>query len=92
MSESTFNLQDKVLNQARIKQYPIKINLLNKSIITGKVEGFDKFTLIMNKNGEQELIFKHAISSISPVSPIKTLLPKHTQSKNAKEDTIKEDE
>jgi host factor-I protein len=76
MSESSFNLQDKILNQARIKQYPIKINLLNKNVITGKVDGFDKFIIILNKNGEQELIFKHAISSISPVNPIKIILPK----------------
>jgi host factor-I protein len=92
MSESTFNLQDKVLNQARIKQYPIKINLLNKTVTTGKVDGFDKFTIVLNKNGEQELIFKHAISSISPVSPIKTILPKPPVYKESKEETPKENE
>jgi len=76
MSDVGFNLQDKILNQARIKQYPIKITLLNKIVITGKVDGFDKFTIILNKNGEQELIFKHSIASISPISPIKIILPK----------------
>jgi host factor-I protein len=76
MSENLINLQDKILNQARIKQFPIKIILINKTIITGKVEGFDRFTIILNKNGEQELIFKHAISSITPVSPMKTLISK----------------
>ena len=92
MSDVIFNLQDKVLNQARIKQYPIKINLMNKSVITGKVERFDRFTIILNKNGEQELIFKHAISSISPVSPIKTILPKPPKSKIEKNDSNSNDD
>ncbi|HCQ91513.1 MULTISPECIES: RNA chaperone Hfq [unclassified Clostridium] len=70
MSKSTNNLQDIFLNGARKNKVPVTIHLTNGFQIKGNVTGFDSFTVILYSDGKQMLIYKHAISTITPLRPI----------------------
>lgn len=66
MEKSTAqNIQDAFLNTARREKYSIVISLLHGATIAGRIKSFDKFSLILDVNGQESLIFKHAISSIA---------------------------
>lgn len=60
------NLQDTFLNSARKNNIRITIFLMNGYQIKGTVRGFDNYTLILNSDEKQQLIYKHAISTIIP--------------------------
>lgn len=60
------NLQDFFLNQIRKDGVPVTIFLLNGYQIKGNVKGFDNFTVVMDSDNKQQLIYKHAISTIIP--------------------------
>lgn len=61
------NLQDSFLNKVRSEKRSIVIYLLNGFQVRGKVWRFDNFTVIMESEGKQQLIYKHAISTIAPL-------------------------
>ncbi|MBQ5310892.1 MAG: RNA chaperone Hfq [Oscillospiraceae bacterium] len=69
----TLNLQDVFLNQARKEKVPITCILTNGFQFKGIVKGFDSYTVIIDAEGRQELVFKHAISTIIPARPISIL-------------------
>ena len=62
----TQNLQDLFLNQVRKTDMPLTVFLVNGFQIRGNVTGFDNFTVVLNSEGRQQLIYKHAISTIAP--------------------------
>ena len=64
------NLQDMLLNQARKDRVPLTIFLMNGVQLRGIVRGFDNFIVIVEADGKQQMIFKHAISTIIPLRPI----------------------
>lgn len=70
MNKSTNNLQDIFLNGARKNKTPVTIYLTNGYQIKGYVKGFDSFTVILDSDGKQMMIYKHAISTISPGKPV----------------------
>ncbi len=59
------NIQDAFLNSARRDKLSVTINLMNGSILAGRIKSFDKFSVLMDSSGQDYLIFKHAISTIS---------------------------
>ena len=67
------NLQDVFLNQARKERIPVTIFLVNGFQFRGMVKGFDNYTVILECDGKQELIYKHAISTIVPQKSIAIL-------------------
>ncbi len=67
------NLQDVFLNQARKDKTMVTMYLTNGFQFKGIVKGFDSYTVILDSEGRQMLVFKHAISTISPVKPISIL-------------------
>ena len=67
------NLQDFFLNQARKDKTMVTMYLTNGFQFKGIVKGFDSYTVILDSEGRQMLVFKHAISTISPVKPISIL-------------------
>lgn len=67
------NLQDVFLNSARKDKIPVTIFLKNGFQFKGVVRGFDAFTIILDSDGKQSLVYKHAISTIAPLKAI-TLL------------------
>ena len=70
MKTQQINLQDVFLNQVRKEKQPITIFLLSGFQIRGQVTGFDNYTVVLDCEGKQELIYKHAISTIIPTRPI----------------------
>lgn len=60
------NLQDTFLNKARKDNIIITVFLVNGYQIKGTVKGFDNYTLVLDSDGKQQLIYKHAISTIVP--------------------------
>lgn len=59
------NIQDAFLNSARRDKLSVNINLMNGSTLGGRIKSFDKFSVLMDSGGQDYLIFKHAISTIS---------------------------
>ena len=64
------NLQDIFLNNARKEKLQLTIHLLNGFQLKGIVKGFDNFTVILDCDNKQMLIYKHSISTITPIKPI----------------------
>ena len=65
------NLQDVFLNQARKGHIPVTIHLTNGFQLKGGfVKGFDNFTIILELDSRQILVYKHAVSTISPQKPL----------------------
>jgi host factor-I protein len=70
MSKNQMNLQDAFLNQVRKEKMPVTIFLVNGFQIKGVVKGFDNFTVIVELDQRQQLVYKHAISTVAPIRPI----------------------
>ncbi|NMB33989.1 MAG: RNA chaperone Hfq [Clostridium sp.] len=67
MVKTNINLQDVFLNQVRKERIPVTVYLTNGFQLKGLVKGFDNFTVVLDTEGRQQLIYKHAISTISPM-------------------------
>ena len=67
------NLQDVFLNQARKEKVSVTIYLTNGFQFKGMIKGFDGFTVILDCEGKQYLVYKHAISTIIPAKQISIL-------------------
>ena len=68
--QKTQNLQDMFLNQARKEKLAVTMFLMNGFQLRGVIRGFDGFTVILDSEGKQQMIYKHAISTVVPVRPI----------------------
>lgn len=60
------NLQDVFLNQARKDKVAVVVYLTNGFQLKGSVKGFDNFIVILETEGKQQMIYKHAISTVIP--------------------------
>ncbi len=67
MSKNQLNLQDAFLNQVRKDKMPVTIYLVNGFQIKGIVKGFDNFTVVVELDQKQQLVYKHAISTVAPL-------------------------
>jgi len=70
MNKSPINLQDTFLNQVRKENLPVTIYLVNGFQLKGHIKGFDNFTVIIEFEGRQQMVYKHAISTVMPIRPI----------------------
>lgn len=68
--EKTKNLQDLFLNRVRADKLPVTVFLMNGFQLRGVVKGFDSFTVVLDTEGKQQMIYKHAISTIIPPRPV----------------------
>jgi host factor-I protein len=59
------NIQDAFLNSARRDKMSVTIHLLHGTTLSGRIKSFDKFSVLLDATGQDFLIFKHAISTIS---------------------------
>lgn len=64
--QKTQNLQDFFLNHARRDKLSLTVFLMNGFQLRGRVTGFDNFTIVLDSDGKQQLIYKHAVSTIIP--------------------------
>jgi host factor-I protein len=64
MDKPVQNIQDAFLNNARKDKSMVTIYLLSGVKLSGKIKSFDKYSLVMETNNQEQLIFKHAISTV----------------------------
>ena len=69
MSEKKQNLQDTFLNSVRKSKTPLTIFLVNGVKLQGVVSWFDNFCVLLRRDGQSQLVYKHAISTIMPAQP-----------------------
>jgi len=69
------NLQDSFLNQSRMQKIPVNVYLVNGYQIKGTITGFDPFIIMLDTGGKQNVIYKHAISTIMPLKPVTLFKP-----------------
>ena len=65
------NLQDVFLNQIRRDKQLVTVFLMNGFQLKGVVTGFDSFVVVLVSDGRQQMIYKHAISTIAPMTPVR---------------------
>lgn len=70
MIKQSNNLQDIFLNNARKSKILVSVYLVNGFQLRGTVKGFDNFTVILDCEGKQMLVYKHSITTINPSKPI----------------------
>jgi host factor-I protein len=69
-AEKIQNLQDTFLNNVRKNKVPVTIFLVNGVKLLGNVTWFDNFCVLLRREGQIQLVYKHAISTIMPGGPI----------------------
>ncbi|MBQ7801501.1 MAG: RNA chaperone Hfq [Oscillospiraceae bacterium] len=65
------NLQDAILKECRRDKVPVTLFLMNGFQLRGIVTGFDSFVVVLVSDGKQQMIYKHAISTLAPIRPLK---------------------
>lgn len=69
-AEKKENLQDVFLNTVRKNKTPVTVFLVNGVKLQGIITWFDNFCVLLRRDGHSQLVYKHAISTVMPVSPI----------------------
>ena len=72
MSEQ-LNLKDAILNEVRRDRIPVTLFLMNGFQLRGIITGFDSFVVVLVTDGKQQMIYKHAISTLAPIRPLQVL-------------------
>ncbi|MBP7704433.1 MAG: RNA chaperone Hfq [Caulobacter sp.] len=75
MSDKKQNLQDTFLNSVRKSKTPLTIFLVNGVKLQGVVSWFDNFCVLLRRDGQSQLVYKHAISTIMPAQPVQLYEP-----------------
>jgi host factor-I protein len=71
VSEKAQNLQDKFLNKIRKEKMSVTVFLVNGVKLQGVITWFDNFSMLLRRDSHSQLIYKHAISTIMPASPVR---------------------
>lgn len=66
----SMNLQDVFLNQLRRERMQLTVYLTNGFQLKGIIKGFDNFVIVIETDGKQQVVYKHAVSTISPMQPV----------------------
>lgn len=70
MSKAINNFQDVFLNGARKTKMTVTIHLVNGFQLKGMVRGFDNYVIVLETEDKQMLVYKHAVTTITPLKPI----------------------
>ena len=70
MSETT-NLQEAILKEVKREKVPVTLFLMNGFQLRGVVTGYDSFVVMLVSDGKRQMIYKHAISTLVPIRPLK---------------------
>ena len=71
----TINLQDAILSEIRREKIPVTMFLMNGFQLRGTITGYDSFVVVLVTDGKQQMIYKHAISTLAPMKPLKAAGP-----------------
>lgn len=75
MSEKNQNLQDVFLNAVRKTKTPVTVFLVNGVKLQGVITWFDNFCILLRRDGQSQLVYKHAISTVMPSGPVQLFEP-----------------
>ena len=78
MEKPAQNIQDSFLNNARKDKIVLTIYLMSGVKLSGRIKSFDKYSLVLETNNQEQLIFKHAISTVVVSRPFHSGPPPHT--------------
>lgn len=79
-SEKIQNLQDTFLNSVRKSKTPLTVFLINGVKLQGVITWFDNFCVLLRRDGNSQLVYKHAISTVMPSTPVQLFEPEMEQS------------
>ena len=65
------NLQEAILKEVRRDKVPVTLFLMNGFQLRGVITGYDSFVVVLVSDGKQQMIYKHAISTLAPMKPLK---------------------
>ncbi|MBE5760119.1 MAG: RNA chaperone Hfq [Clostridiales bacterium] len=85
LQPKNISIQDRLLNQMRKENVAVTIHLMNGFQIKGLVKAFDNYVIVVDSDGKQLIIFKHAVSTITPQRAVK-----FAASATGEQDTIEE--
>ncbi len=74
MSDNIY-LQDAILQEVRRDKVPVTLFLMNGFQLRGTIVGFDSFVVVLVSEGRQQMIYKHAISTLAPMKQLKAAGP-----------------
>jgi host factor-I protein len=77
------SIQDVYLNTMRRDKILVTIFLLGGVRLMGKIKGFDKYSVVLEANNQEQLIFKHAISTVTTARPVGSSVPQGPQAASA---------
>lgn len=66
------NLQEAILKEVRRDKVPVTLFLMNGFQLRGVITGYDSFVVVLVSDGKQQMIYKHAISTLVPAQPVRT--------------------
>ena len=72
MSEP-INLQEAILKEVCRDKVPVTLFLMNGFQLRGTIAGYDSFVVVLVSDGKQQMIYKHAISTLAPMKPMKAV-------------------
>ena len=75
-AEKAQNVQDVFLNAIRQNKTPVTVFLVNGVKLQGIVTWFDNFSMLLRRDGHTQLVYKHAISTVMPSTPVPLFEPK----------------
>jgi host factor-I protein len=70
MADKSNNLQDVFLNAVRKSKTPVTMFLVNGVKLQGVITWFDNFSVLLRRDGQSQLVYKHAISTVMPATPV----------------------
>jgi host factor-I protein len=68
----TNTLQEAILQEVRRDRVPVTLFLMNGFQLRGVITGYDNFVVVLVSDGKQQMIYKHAISTLAPIRPLKS--------------------
>lgn len=63
------SIQDDFLNRLRKAETPVLLLLVDGTRLTGRIKSFDRFSILLESQGQEQLLFKHAIATVAPGKP-----------------------
>ena len=72
MSEQ-INLQEAILSEVKREKVPVTLFLMNGFQLRGTITGYDSFVVVLVTDGKQQMIYKHAISTLAPMKPLRSV-------------------
>lgn len=73
------NLQDAILKETMTERVPVTLYLNNGFQMRGIITGYDSFVIVLVTEGKQQMIYKHSVSTIAPIRPLKAATPNNRE-------------